>query len=1236
MMIETVFAKVLGIPFVTDLLKATAALGYKQMKERNNMHKILAEHGLAMPTDDTRSLYIHALILLNAQISDHAYAEILIKEDSFAVFRNIERFNDNQPFKTYVIAEICKDMTDRNLRVQSEFTANKIIDQFFAIYDSLLRSVASPVQNTILNKVTDLGNKFDDGQALIFQKLEELKEDSPVIKKQIQHINRLIEERNLQLALDSLLILADEIGRIKSVELKSTILTNIGYVYHDFGNRTEANSYFKRAYDIDSQNFAVICNYSQALASEGNTTLAVQLLDLAIEIHGENKPQIWEAYVLVNRSALDYAELKSRVPFSLLDRSTIKRALAIVCRVQELYDEYKTLLQEAFHKDPDNREIKLSYLESVLFSYQTDYKIFNMRAIDDELAAKMEREILFIEHAIALELDNTYGKLVFWHAKIILLYILRREDEGLGEFAALERIYSLEQHHLYRTKVVLLLVKQDFKAAGALMNEFYLKFGLLEDLMMSFEIAGNANDMDAVKIHLRSIIASEDRLCIFQAYLILIQCYHRQAELGELAHLLDELRQYTGTEFRILEAKIHVSLNLDTATEIIRTCEEAITTETTFSTFNLFMEVLEQAELWNKLGNYLQERLGENLQYNMLTDRLVIALEKSGNVRKLLDLLYDLRSRLGIHVRYTLKEVSFLADSYRYQEAISLANEYVGIYSERLDIEFFIVTTQFQIEDFGAVDAFLERNFDVKLLNKVDLNNYLALLASRGLTNKCVEVLYDYHRDNYSPYSNDLYLTFFLKYGLSSCLTKPDRVQFNTFVRLYDGIREHQDLVVISPSTDAPILARNEISADDPFLLPLLGQQIGFQFEDNSEFIPKSWSIVSIENIFLYQYRKCQKDAASIFKQKGAIKVFHFDDITKLINSSVTENKEWQDPYLEIFSFYENFSAGIGTLSEALEESIMEIRTRLRSNRMQIIVSLGTAAELKGLDIIANDVVFIFDITFILTLLDLGLFDKVVTSGLRISISRSTYLELREGIERKDFKIDVSNQSPILESIRTYVTILDPDMTLVNSIERRQGSKNIGKSLYDSAVLAKQLGALLMSDEYFARVQIASNLKMEASWIVPFLKFLAKGGLLDENELHEITLELISLNYRFVDFNEKTMLCCLAKDNFNVSQTFLQLLSLLSGGKVSIEGAVSTVDQFIVLLATSQSIDADRFYELCDLVLSFLFINRGIHEVISQFRSLLEMQAATRERGRLIFYILNKYIAKFSIKPYAF
>lgn len=1226
-MFKSVFSKVLGIPFVTDLVKGIANLGYKNLKDNNEVLKFLADHGLENPKDENRSLYIHTLIIFQAQVGNEEYFKVLISEDSFMVFASSYIIsNDKEPFIIHVEIELTSQYPDDANGFQQNIHRNAL-EEFFLIYDALLKKVASPTMNSLLSNFESFSKAQGEANIAIIERLDS--QDDPLIKSQINFFNGYLDQRKFKEGLLALENLETQIYHIKNPEFRSTLLINIGYCHFELGDKDEAGKYFKKAYEANNNSYTALCNYSQALDVNSEFELAERLIKNAVSLYGESNSEVWEGFILVMRKKYEVSSFIKEIPLKFLSNANIQRALAIAYRIEGNFDNYFRCIETAYSTNPELGNIKIAFIESKILEYQTDYRIFNLRSINSNLQSEIERLIEMVEFIIDSENDATDAKLFLIQAKATFLYLIHKEKEALEFILSIETEYSLDRQKLYRLKSMLLLMDHQIEEAFSLIEKYVGVYGDLDDVMMHFEIANHLDFNESMQRSFFKIESSKDHIHLYQAMYIYIVRYKKYDDHENLEKLSVEIKKYEGIEFRVLEARILFYLNSEEFENLLSIIEKHSDDEIRISVIHDIIDLYERAEKWEKAILFMEKRFDLN-DYEPLTDRYINAVSQLGDNVKLLNVFENIRLRKGVHLKYTLKECDIYTDNYQYDKAISIAKEYLKVYSERIDVALQISFLQFQVKDFIGVDEFLGEIIDLNKLTDTELNNYLVLLALRENTQKCLNILYDNHRKNYTARSNDLYLTFWFKYGFSGHVISPTKIVENTAVVIFDGEHERRTLLITDPEIE-PISSRNEISINDPLILAILGKGVKDQFEMKDVFLSKNWIIESIENKFSFQFRKCLTDAGGVFKREGTIKSFHIDDLKKMIENLAAHTS--QDPFSQVIHYYQSGQCGIGTLSEGFQEDPLSIRVQILSRHFQFISSLGSWEDQVLPETMNFNNGIVLDVTAISTLFDLNILEVVCEKFKKLIIARSAYEIFYQRFMQSNFGSNsiAEDEDPLLKLLNEHFEIEIPDTISLNNKEKENFVKNFGKSFYESALIAQKENAIYYSDDLFARNGCSEILSLDSCWTIPILKYLKKNDLIDSDLFQDSILKLVKLNYRFVDITSDTMLYCLKMNNYKISHTFDQVISLLNGNISNLNSALSTFINFVEQIVKLEELSEIDLVKITNYVLSYLFTDRHLNQVNSQYLKLISEKKRSLKYMQYMKMIMDNFLNQYSV-----
>ncbi|MFD2966542.1 tetratricopeptide repeat protein [Sphingobacterium bambusae] len=1215
-MIKTILG-LLALPFVTDVLKAATSLGYQKLKDINEFHKFLALYDIEKPKDEEKSLYIHTLLLFEVRFNQIALSNLLMREDSFLVFKNSYIQNkDKAPF----VWHVNNAMVDRQ---------DTILDEFFKIYDSLLRTVMTPVQSEMFNSFVDFKEQSNQQATVILAAIKALNDDSPLVKEQINFANAFIEGKQFTLALDALIILEKNFHVIKSVDHKSAILTNIGHCHFELGKKDEAHQYFKKAFDLNPENYAALCNYAQVLHNRNQCSEADKLIEKAVLSFGQQHSDIWEVYIIIKKGIHGLDEILKQIPGRFVEEPKVKRAIALVYRDQHDFDSYYKIIQEAFALSPEDDSIKVTYIESVLHRYQLDYRIYNLRSVNSDLIKEIDYLFGLIYDLLSSDKDVTESKLFLKQAEVTLLYLLRKESDALVILEELASEYPLEQQKFYRLKAMIHYSLMDFDGAIATLDKHFLLYGEMEDALMLTEITSQANRVDLLERYYQNLIEREGSVFVNQATNFLVDRYIKNQDIDKLIYWQTKIKEFDGLDFRIIEIRILIYLQSDDYLNLLSECESQVNDQTRFSLIYQLVELFEETKAYDKAIALLEKRV-LTLDYDPITDHLLRLVEKNGDTFKLVELLSGLRENKGIHSKHSLMECNLYTLNYQFEKAISVAEQYLMVYPDRIDVRLFVITLHFKTQNYELLDQYLDFEFDYLALEKEDLQEYLTILAYRGRITKSIDILYENHRRQNSPQSNDLYLTFWFKFDVLSYLNIPTIVEEDTYVVLYDGANERINLLFENRPSYELIKSRSEVSTDDNLFVHLAGKEVSFEVTLESAFMKKKWIMESIVSKYKHQFDQCFANANGVFKREGSVKSFQIEELSNILNTIGLSRAEGKGtPFSIILDYYRAGEIGIGGISSILNDNPISIRHRIRVQGHKLLASHATVTDHNMLDKNKLRNGLVLDICGVFTLLELNLLDTVSSNLCTLTITPSTYEVIYDYLQQNIYNIkdgETLDSSPILIALRKYVCIENPDTLAVNNNDKIRVYKKHGRSFYDAVLLAHQKGSLLLSDDVAFRSQILNLCGEEIGcWIVPLLKHLKEHELIEDDTYHESLISLLELQYSFISVNEHTLLYCLKSEGYHVSNRFMELSKVLAGRVSTSESVIHTVFNFFDLLINLDNIDDQKNQDIALFSLSSVFAERTVDEVVDSYERIMKLY-----RGNAaLFSFLKRLMLKF-------
>ena len=321
------------------------------------------------------------------------------------------------------------------------------------------------------------------------------------------------------------------------------------------------------------------------------------------------------------------------------------------------------------------------------------------------------------------------------------------------------------------------------------------------------------------------------------------------------------------------------------------------------------------------------------------------------------------------------------------------------------------------------------------------------------------------------------------------------------------------------------------------------------------------------------------------------------------------EQKSQESPFDIALSYYTRAEVGIGLLSEALNENPIKIRDIIRQKGYKLIASHGFFNE----SILSEKINFksdiVLDICGALTLFDLNLLEIVRSKFEKLTITHSTYDLIYDYLQLNIYNIkdgETLDNSPLLEVINKCFTIESPNTLGLNKNEKERLYKEFGRSFYDSALLAQEKDALLLSDDLVFRKQTTRLMSsVGLVWIIPLLKHLKENKTIEDEIYHDCLIKLIEHKYSFISINEHTLLHCLKCDGYIITDRFIALAKMLSGKVSTTESATHTMFKFFHLLVILDNLGVEDLVSISMVVLSSLSTERNLDEVVDSYETIM-------------------------------
>lgn len=553
-----------------------------------------------------------------------------------------------------------------------------------------------------------------------------------------------------------------------------------------------------------------------------------------------------------------------------------------------------------------------------------------------------------------------------------------------------------------------------------------------------------------------------------------------------------------------------------------------------------------------------------------------------------------------------------------------------------------------------GIREFLQRPIPLNELHPNHGAVVAKLLVLNGETRKGIDILYELRRKFYSDKEiHGAYLVIF-HFGLTEkeAWLNPKIVAKDVAVNIKDegGV---ESWYVIEERENADI-SRRELALNHPLALKLLNKKVGDKvLLSDTPVAPCYGYINAITSKYVYALRDSHAAIGKIFESVPGIQHVHLgvptkdspsvtsDAIKTLIANRVESMQEIEQKYIA-------GQLSLGTVSQLSGLSIIDAwRGLIARKGTGIICSSGAAGELEtAVNEISNTNTLVFELTSILTIFALKLQQVIPKITKRLVIAQSTVDELNETIELlnvndrrhmmsiakigekyvrqeispKKIKKQITYLNNIVHWCRKNCAIVPCYEALEQRYEEKQKLDNaISKSFVDSLLLARQEKGILISDDHVLKLWASEN-KIANAWSHALITWCYKVGLIREKALNSATLDLVKMQYKYLNINRAVMCLGAEQSEWKKAPPFTLVTEVLNGNHSELVSASAVALESIMDIWVLP-IDKDNKRTLIKAILEQLFTFRPPRVIVlfaRYFEDILRFRPCLRSELREI------------------
>lgn len=1170
-----------------SLTSAVRKWSYAELTKNLTFFKLLSDIGIERPKDEMARLYLHSIILFASKGKHHEFIELLVLKASQAAFKREMLFGESGAFLLQLDHALHTNQNIREIKHWNEIPFDQI-EEFFSIYDELVTGVQTPVQTKLLATNKRIEEKIDENAAfqdsitralseinsklspkVIFANDEKDKYD-PVNEEYLRQLKVILEHINngqIIRSLDELLTLKDQIWNQASDSVKFKMLTNIGVCYFRQDQSDKAHSFLVDAYQYDKESNLSLSNLVNAYLAVNDLENANKYLDILLEKY----PDGVDGYVLLMKlksSVTPICELEKLVPEKLSNNPEVIAAKGIAYKNQGNFDQAINLLEQAYQVKPNEEYIERHLIRVYIEKYHVNFRLINIKEISVETRHELEHVLALIDSNF-LKVEKTDLSLL--KARVLLtrsfvLDCLFRREEALQ---AIERALTFDPFNplLLKQKGIQIAFKGDVEEAVKILTQIKESTLVPDVPLLLGEVLRNAKRYDeAAQVIEEYLGKNNDNYYIKQAKYILLDVYIRAGMTEKVEAYLARFKDDDSFSEKVNLARAYKLLgHSDAAIQILRDRCAEVSDNCSFKEKFFLAEALVETNQFNE-AILIYEAIADLDVRSELSVSLIQLYQKVGRRNDALKLMERLRFNEGAIRGITEAEIAIYQDLGDYGKAREIASSYVSKFPGNIAMQLRLNSLEIRLENFEAVDAFLDKEIEYWNLDISNFRNYVAQLLSRNKRQQAFKIVYEYRRLKNNLEANTAYMQIVLQFPPTHDEDNHlNKVCIDCAVTLKSRSgQEFSQILENRPSTD---LLENEINPEHPRFGKLLGKQVGdqIQFDNNSQ----KWTITQITNKLKYAFDQSQIKAETVYAESSTIKIFHVDDFWDVIAD--LRDPQWQKNIDTLNNLYISGQATFGALANKMNKSPFELWDFLRAQKnIGIRSSPGLSDELARFSsFLSADKILVLDVLCVMIIHKMEIFPLISASFSEILITQSTFDEILDFYEESRIFLPENavneNASFLLEDVKRYTKVVLPQSILdMNSIEKDMRDQVLGKSFHESIILANEKNAVFCSDDFPLRGLAMHEHGLEVTWSHALIWHLYQTGRIEHDAYQDLIIMMVRLNYRHTSISKDTLLRAFEVSEHKIDEKNEPVLSTLNGEYSTIESAVNVGINFLL------------------------------------------------------------------------
>lgn len=489
---------------------------------------------------------------------------------------------------------------------------------------------------------------------------------------------------------------------------------------------------------------------------------------------------------------------------------------------------------------------------------------------------------------------------------------------------------------------------------------------------------------------------------------------------------------------------------------------------------------------------------------------------------------------------------------------------------------------------------------DTRQLAPEEMNYVLLPLNAVGRHADALQYAYRMLRAHYdSEQAHAQYLwQFLLREKQYPFLQAPSKVQPDSAVCLENTLTSARRWIIIED--DQPDVLKDEYSSTHPTVLALVGREVGDEITVSGKraIQKQTEKIVEIQSKYVRRFQQILADFSNLFPDSSILQPLHVGsgddfDPTVLLDFAAAQRLNTT----KTLSLYRSTPCSLHLAATRLgidERRLIELLSESEHDHIQCVD--GSLANYKrATETLRKDSRVVLDLSAVITISRLEAW-SLLASEIAISVPHSLQTcvngwlqELERSSDRtsmliaadgsisvhaqsdEEYQREVAFVTSLLDGISKHCEVTDSSATANVEPQRRAlYEQAIGEPSLDAICSAKARNALLWTDDRIVGVAAEAEYSLQRVWTQSAFNSLLRHGLISQDELERVTVQLLDWNYVSTVWHAHDILKAAEVANWDTSaRPFTRAINVLRHSSMPIASRARIVGQLLKELQDS-------------------------------------------------------------------